>query len=104
MELQGNARPYSTEVDCMRDPREYERPICAEVGPDLFYPEDIEGNGKFELVDKARRICQGCSHITECAEWGIYNERYGIWGGLTAYQRRIIRRRRNIQVRKEDIA
>jgi hypothetical protein len=88
----------------MRDPREYERPICAEVGPDLFYPEDYEGDGKVELRIQARRICQGCSHIVECAEWGIQNEKHGIWGGLTAHERKVIRRQRNIIVREDNIA
>jgi hypothetical protein len=31
----------------------------------------------------ARSICNNCEHKAECAEWGIYNERHGIWGGLT---------------------
>ena len=83
----------------MREPREYEAPLCAEVGSDYWFPEK---GGHSTGVLKAIRICGQCIHRLECAEWGIHNERFGIWGGLTVEQRRIIRRKRNIKVR--DIA
>jgi hypothetical protein len=35
----------------------------------------------------AKSICRTCPHKAECAEWGINNERYGIWGGLTQKDR-----------------
>ncbi len=38
----------------------------------------------------ARSICGKCIHQAECAEWGIHNERYGIWGGLTEAHRKQI--------------
>ena len=88
----------------MRDPRNYESPLCAEVGGDLFFPEDIDGNGKIALIITAKRVCRGCRHLIECAEWAIYNEQFGIWGGLTAYERKKIRRVRKIQVRREESA
>jgi len=88
----------------MRDPRQYERPLCAEVGTDMFYTEDIDGEGKNTISRQARDICKRCQHITECAEWGIHNERYGIWGGLTPLQRDEIRYIQGIRVRTWDIA
>lgn len=88
----------------MRDPRRYESPLCATVGVESFYPEDLIGEGKFETVIAAKSVCNRCQHITECAEWALYNERFGIWGGLTANERKKIRRRRGIQVRREESA
>lgn len=88
----------------MRDPRNYESPLCAEVGVDTFYPEDIDGEGKNLTIRAAKRICDRCQHLTECAEWAIYNERFGIWGGLTSGQRIHIRRKMGIQVRREESA
>lgn len=82
--------------DLMREPRKYEAPLCAEVGGEYWYPEDISGNGKNENTTLAQSICGNCRHRIECAEWGIAKERFGVWGGLTANQRRIIRRKRGI--------
>ena len=80
----------------MREPREYEAPLCAQVGGELWFPDK---GGDVTGVSKALRICHQCIHRLECAEWGIHNETQGIWGGLTAQQRRVIRRKRNIKVR-----
>jgi WhiB family redox-sensing transcriptional regulator len=87
----------------MRDPRNYENPLCAQVGTDTFYPEDI-GPGKYEFIQSAKTVCGGCQHRFECAEWAIHYEEYGIWGGLTGNQRRLIRRKRGIRMRREESA
>jgi len=42
--------------------------------------------------------------LQECAEWGIRNERFGIWGGLSAVERKRIRRQRGITLREADVA
>lgn len=85
----------------MREPREYEAPLCAQIGGDWWFP-DKEDNHIDTRYPKT--ICGRCEHQTECAEWGIRNERHGIWGGLVEKQRREIRRQRNITLREEDIA
>lgn len=88
----------------MRDPRNYESPLCAQVGVDAFYPEDIDGDGKNLTIRAAKRICARCQHVTECAEWAIQNEQFGIWGGLTSGERIFIRRRRNKEARQDKSA
>jgi len=83
----------------VREPREYEHPLCAEIGGDFWFPEkDIE---KRNLVDPtyAKSICKSCIHKNECAQWGIKNERFGIWGGLTEYERTLLRTRSKIRVK-----
>ena len=74
----------------MRSPREFENPLCAQVGGDIWFPE------KGDNCQEAKAICNGCSHRTECAEWGIKHELHGIWGGLSGNERRLIRRKKNI--------
>jgi hypothetical protein len=86
----------------VRDPREYESPLCAEVDGEYWYPEDLFGPGKNESIALAKRICGNCRHRTECAEWGINFERFGMWGGLTANQRRVIRKKRGILLPREE--
>lgn len=89
----------------MREPHEFEVPLCAQVGGDLFFP-DKENEGKMVRLSiaSAKSICRSCQHITECAEWGIRKERHGIWGGLTDGDRRKIRRARHIILNEENSA
>jgi WhiB family redox-sensing transcriptional regulator len=83
----------------LKDPRNYEEPKCASIDSDLFYGKDPDepGYSKFQIerqYDLAKKICSGCIHKIECAEWGIQNEDHGLWGGLTPNERRKLRRRR----------
>jgi WhiB family redox-sensing transcriptional regulator len=52
----------------------------------------------------AKSICRTCPHKAECAEWGIKNEAFGIWGGLTERDRRPLRKALNITVKGENVA
>jgi len=88
--------------DPMREPREFENPLCSQSGGDFWFPEP--GLGATPETIYARSICNSCVHQVECAEWGIHNERHGIWGGLSEFQRKQIRRQRNIQVLREESA
>ena len=84
----------------MRVPWNYENPACAEVGMEFYYPDrDIEDKIHTKTIVN---VCKICPHLAECAEWGINRERYGIWGGITANQRRDIRRRRGIVLPREE--
>ena len=85
----------------MRDPGSYENPACASVGGDFWFPEK-ESNSRDTAL--AKSICNGCLHRTECAEWGIKNERFGIWGGLSENARSRIRNQKNIHLRGSSVA
>ncbi len=88
----------------MREPHEFEAPLCAEVGGDHWFPEKEVDFQSQVNIKYAKSICYQCSHQIECAEWGIRNEYYGIWGGLTVRARQAVRRQRNITIRGEDVA
>lgn len=87
--------------DGIRPPWEFESPVCAEVGTEIFFSTDADEGGNSALVQEtyrdAKRICAGCEHITECAEWGIKNEVHGVWGGLTPSDRKRLRNRLGIR-------
>lgn len=60
---------------------------CARTDPEVFYPE------KGHSPKAAKRICANCAVISECLTHAIStNERYGVWGGLTETERRVITR------------
>ena len=59
-----------------------------------FYPEQHEN------AREAKVTCQGCPVRAECLEWALTGgpdgsgEWFGIWGGTSERERRIIRRQR----------
>lgn len=60
-----------------------EQALCAQSDPDAWFPE------RGDSVTIPRRVCQDCPVRVECLTYAIENnEREGIWGGLTGYQRR----------------
>jgi len=88
----------------MREPQEFEAPLCAEVGGDYWFPEIEIGYQMQQVVSYAKSICGKCPHQTECAEWGIKHEGHGIWGGLVPRERLAIRNSRGIQLKEGNVA
>lgn len=90
----------------MDKPWDFEDPLCAEVGTEIFFakePDDVGGVPANKTYEDAKKICQKCDHQIECAEWGIVNEVYGMWGGLTPVERYAIRKKRKIFVAPREL-
>lgn len=64
-------------------PKWYASAACIGQDLDLFFEP--------ELYHKAKEICKDCPVKEPCKEYGIENEQFGIWGGLSPEQRRKIR-------------
>lgn len=67
--------------------------LCAQTGPDLFFPETGQN------VHKAKVVCGTCPVRTECGDHATHLEgnvsvthRHGAWAGLSARQRAAQRR------------
>ena len=59
---------------------------CAGVDPEVFFPD------RGESTKIAKAICDECIVSDECLEFALErNERFGIWGGMSARERRRIR-------------
>jgi WhiB family redox-sensing transcriptional regulator len=63
---------------------------CKGAPTDWFYPEGAEVNAE------ALYLCEKCPVIDECRDHGVIYEEWGIWGGLSASQRRRVRKEFNI--------
>ena len=62
---------------------------CLGVDPDLFFPE------RGASTREAKEVCRGCEVRIDCLEYALQNgEKFGIWGGMSARERRRIRRQR----------
>jgi len=59
--------------------------LCAQVDPELFFPE------KGGSVTAPKKICAACPVRVNCLEFALENrEQFGIFGGTTERQRRVI--------------
>jgi len=67
---------------------------CRGHAPQEFFPSDGVG------VDRARQFCGGCDVRVECLEYALEHRiDHGVWGGCSERERRrILRRRRGLQV------
>jgi hypothetical protein len=87
-------------ISPLKKPWTFEQPLCREVGGELFYTSDLDDPSEMDSnvsnVQAARRLCDNCSHIEDCAEWGIRHEKFGVWGGLSPKDLVDIRKKRNI--------
>lgn len=51
----------------------------------------------------ARSLCLQCTHLIECRDWAVENEPHGLWGGLTANERKRLRRDRRVLSSAEEV-
>ncbi|MFD4576996.1 WhiB family transcriptional regulator [Streptomyces sp. NPDC058417] len=85
--------PWHTEAVCRRD----------EAGL-FFAPSKEPTAARLSREEAAKRVCGGCPVMVECREHALLQpEPYGVWGGLTAAERRVVlarRRRRDVELKK----
>ncbi|MEU8954257.1 WhiB family transcriptional regulator [Streptomyces sp. NPDC048518] len=85
--------PWHTEAVCRRD----------EAGL-FFAPSKEPTAARLSREEAAKRVCARCPVMVECREHALLQpEPYGVWGGLTAAERRVVlarRRRRDLELKK----
>lgn len=74
------------------DLRWQEQAQCSGSDTETFYHDTWEKRRE-ELV-LLKKMCSHCPVAAECLDYALQtNEAYGIWGGLTPAERRLVRRR-----------
>ncbi len=64
------------------------RALCAEIGPDLFFPD------KNQVPREAKKVCDACEVSAECLTHALVAfENEGVWGGTSPKERVNIRLR-----------
>ena len=79
---------------------EFSNASCRGIGTEFYFTEDDKQPGSSPEMAMAKALCQNCPVLKECREWGIKHEEFGIWGGLNPYDRRRVRRQRNIKLQQ----
>ena len=73
---------------------------CASVDPDLFFPVGVTGPAVGQIAS-AKAVCAGCRVRAECLEFAITtNQEYGVWGGASEEERRVLRRQWRASLRR----
>ena len=74
------------------DDRWRDQAACADVNPDLFFPVGVTGPA-IPQIARAKAVCAQCPVRSECLEFAITtNQEYGVWGGTSEEERRVLRR------------
>lgn len=65
---------------------------CVDVDPDLHFPVGTDGPALLQITE-AKAVCFGCPVRALCLSWALTTgQDWGIWGGLTADERRDLKR------------
>ena len=81
------AGPWHASAACRRD----------EAGM-FFAPSKEPTAARLSREEAAKRVCARCPVMLECREHALLQpEPYGVWGGLTAAERRVVLARRRRQ-------
>jgi len=60
-------------------------PGCTTIGIDLWFP----GKGRYDYIKLAKMVCSSCPIQPACLEGALgRREPWGVWGGMTAGERR----------------
>ena len=77
---------------------------CRDLNPNLFFPVGVPGPA-VDQIATAMEICSMCSVRSECLEFAITsNQEFGVWGGTSAEERRVLRRQWRARVRAQKLA
>lgn len=67
--------------------------VCSSEGSaSLFFPVGVTGSAEVQ-IHEAKNVCTDCPVKSECLTFAITtNQEYGIWGGTSEEERRVLRR------------
>jgi WhiB family redox-sensing transcriptional regulator len=78
-----------------------DRAACLGVNPELFFPIGNTGPALLQ-IEEAKAVCRRCEVVDNCLRWAIEaGQDDGVWGGLSADERRALKRR-NARARLAD--
>jgi len=69
---------------------------CVDHDLNLFFPMSTAGPAAERQVETAKQVCRGCPVQATCLEWALeVGPEFGIFGGHTEVERRVLRSRRS---------
>lgn len=81
---------------------EFNSAACKSVGTEPFFMEDKDD---IHHIRALKEVCKVCPITNRCLEIALINEEeFGVWGGLTSYERMLLRRRGTMRARVKEQA
>jgi WhiB family redox-sensing transcriptional regulator len=69
------------------------RAACLGENPELFFPDGNTGPALLQ-TEEAKAVCHRCEVAATCLKWAIESgQDYGVWGGMSEYERRALKSR-----------
>jgi WhiB family transcriptional regulator, redox-sensing transcriptional regulator len=66
--------------------------VCRDLNPEIFFPVGVTGQA-IDQIEAAKSHCATCPASEQCLEFAVTtNQEYGVWGGTTEEERRVLRR------------
>ncbi|WP_328427827.1 WhiB family transcriptional regulator [Streptomyces sp. NBC_00443] len=76
---------------------------CRRAPREIFFPEDFAGAEAVLVAEEAKGYCRQCPALDDClAEAMQRPERFGVWGGTTAPERRALARRQREEAKRAE--
>jgi WhiB family redox-sensing transcriptional regulator len=70
-----------------------DRAACLDEDPELFFPIG-NTNPAFLQIKTAKAVCGRCEVVETCLQWAMESRQDdGVWGGMSADERRSLKRR-----------
>jgi WhiB family redox-sensing transcriptional regulator len=67
---------------------------CLDVGPELFFPIGT-AYPALQQIAEAKVVCGRCAVVETCLQWATdAHQDNGVWGGMSADERRTLKRRK----------
>ena len=74
------------------------RGACRWEDPELFFPHDWDTLANRKQIAEAKAVClERCPVLTQCRDWAMARNEYGILAGMTAKERTQIRKGGTVQ-------
>lgn len=70
---------------------DYSKANCNGLNTNLFFLDDNKLREHGLTYNGVRKVCFNCEIRTECMKQGFAEEDYGMFGGLTEWERRVIK-------------
>lgn len=65
---------------------------CRKLDTNMFFPIGQTGEAEIKIA-RAKNVCGSCPVVQQCLEFAITtNQEYGVWGGHSEEERRVVRR------------
>ena len=80
---------------------DWDRASCKGLPTDFFYKIEDRGVSKLIDLDVFRSTCTPCPIWKQCLGYANTNENYGVWGGMTAEERRSLTDYRKYDIRNK---